>query len=65
MKVISDGTSEGTEIIDLETERPISNVRKLTFIVEAGEPSTIQIELNGMELEFEGDVDVKRARHND
>jgi len=55
LKIIGKFAATGTEIIDVDTGQKIPNVRKITWVHEAGQAPICMLEVVGVELATEGD----------
>ena len=54
-RLISDGTSQGTRLIDNETGYEVPNISYVCFDISCGEPSKITIDLIDVECVVETD----------
>jgi hypothetical protein len=58
LRIVSDGTCQGTRVRDLDTGRELQNVRSIYWLLPPGEEPTVLIELVNvkMELTAQGDA---------
>ena len=65
IKIISDGTSLGTKVIDAETGKELRDVQWAKWELEVGELATVELKIIGVEIEASGecvkvDAEVKK-----
>ena len=60
LKIISDGTSAGTNVVNLETGEPVERVKRITWVCDANDPKLrigkVELELIGVPVELVGEV---------
>jgi hypothetical protein len=63
VKIISDGTSKGTKIINAETGETIENVRGATWKCSVGHLAEVILDMINIPVEIEGKT-IKEEKNN-
>lgn len=56
LKIISDGTSNGTRVVRADTGEKLEGVRKAAWVCMAGEIAIARFELIGVEIEASAEI---------
>lgn len=59
LRIVSDGTRQGTKVVNAETGEPIQNVTAVSLTIHPKIGTVLRVEVLGVEVEVEADGQIQ------